>query len=72
MFLLAPPRTSWYALTTAARPEFVGHVVGHGEQRLGHLVAALGQVVAEVGTTRRLEVSPVRLKLVDDARQAWR
>jgi hypothetical protein len=49
-----------------------GHVVGHGEQRLGHGVAVLGQVVTEVGTTRRLEASPVRLELVDDARQDGR
>src|ERR1700760_2194429 len=35
-----------------------GPGVGDGEQGLGHLVAALGEVVAEVGAAGRVEVGP--------------
>ncbi len=37
--------------------------VGHGQQRLGHLVAALGQVVAEPGCSADGITVPVRLEL---------
>ena len=43
--------------------------VGHREQGLGHLVAALDQVVAEVARAGGAEVRPVRLEPVDHVRQ---
>src|SRR5207248_11415942 len=38
--------------------------VGHREQGLCHLIAALGQVVAELGAAGTVEVRPERLELV--------
>ena len=46
----------------------LGARIGHREQGLGHLVAALDQVVAEVGGTRAGEIRPVRLELVHHVR----
>ena len=46
----------------------LGARIGHREQGLGHLVAALGQVVAEPGGAGGGEVRPVRLQLVRHVR----
>jgi uncharacterized membrane protein YfcA len=44
-------------------------LVGHREQDIGHLVAALGQVVAEPGGAGVAEVRPVRLEPGDHVRE---
>ena len=42
----------------------LGARIGHREQGLGHLIAALDQVVTELGGTRAGEIRPVRLESV--------
>src|SRR5215472_12665930 len=50
-------------------PRTVTHGVGHRQEGLRYLVGPFGQVVAEVGTTGRLEVGPERLQLVGHVRK---
>ena len=46
----------------------LGARIGHREQGLGHLIAALDQVVTELGGTRAGEIRPVRLESVHHIR----